>query len=166
MKKLLIAAAVALSALSSAHAADVTGNFNVVINLLGKCEINSSATSGAVINDITMSYTSFQATNAQGSTNFNVRCTNNLPYSIALSNTGLEDNAVSLNYTLNLSTASAHASGTNGALTSLAGTGSAQTYYVHGTIASGQAGNCAAFTAGGCSNGAATNRGKVITITY
>jgi hypothetical protein len=64
-----------------------------------------------------------------------------------------------------LSAASTHASGTNGTLSSLTGSGAAQTYYVHGTIAANQGGNCAV-AGGACTNAAATNRNKTITITY
>jgi hypothetical protein len=170
MKKLALIAALGLMGMGSAMAqSTATGNFNVVINLVGKCEINSTnAPTGAVISDITMNYTSFQTTAATGSTNFNVRCTNNLPYSIGLNTTGDTDNAVNLLYTLNLSATSAHTPGNNGSLTGLTGNAGNQTYYVHGTIASGQAGNCATFSGSpaSCDNSTATNRGRVVTITY
>lgn len=170
MKKLALIAAASFAALVSsmnAYSATAEGNFNVVINLTGKCEINSTnAATGAVISDLTMNYTSFQTTAATGSTNFNVRCTNNLPYSVALNTGGDTDDAVNLPYTLNLSTASAHTPGTTTSLTGLTGNASNQTYYVHGTIASGLAGNCATFTAGGCNNSTATNRARTVTITY
>lgn len=168
MKKIALIAALGLMGLGSAMAqSTASGNFNVVINLTGKCEINShNASSGAVISDLTMNYTSFQTAAATGTTDFNVRCTNNLPYSIDLNNTSATDNAVNLSYTLNLSSSSAHSSGTNGSLTGLTGNGSNQTYYVHGTISSGQAGSCATFTSGGCNNSSATNRNRTITITY
>jgi spore coat protein U-like protein len=167
MKKIALIAALGLLGMGSAMAQSAAGTFNVVINLTGKCEINSTNTAtGAVISDLTMNYTSFQTTPATGSTNFNVRCTNNLPYSIALNTTGDTDNAVQLLYQLNLSSSSTHSAGNNGTLASLTGTGSNQPYYVHGTIGVNQAGNCATFTAGGCNNSTATNRGRTVTVSY
>lgn len=164
MKKIALIAALGLMGMGSAMAQTATGNFNVVLTLTSKCEINSTNTGAAVISDLSMSYTSFQTTAAQGSTNFNVRCTNNLPYSIGLNNTTtVLDDAVDLNYTLNLSSSATYASGTNGTLASLTGNGGNQTYYVHGTVAANQAGNC---TAASCTNALASNRGRTVTITY
>jgi spore coat protein U-like protein len=166
MKKIALIAAMGLIGMGSAMAqSTATGNFNVVLNLTSKCEINSTNAGAAVISDLTFTtYTSFQTTNATGSTNFNVRCTNTLPYSIGLNNTtSVTDDAVGIAYTLNLSSSSAYSAGTNGTLASLTADGTNQTYYVHGTAASGQAGTCATAT---CNNSAATNRGRTITVTY
>jgi spore coat protein U-like protein len=163
MKKIALIAAMGLMGMGSAMAqSPVTGTFNVVINLTSKCEFSTAPT------DLTMSYISFQATPATGTMNFGVRCTAGLPYSIGLNNTStVNDSALLLDYTLNLSNSATYAAGTNGTLASLSGAagGAAQTYYVHGTIAAAQAGNC--LTAGGsCTNAAATNRGRTVTITY
>lgn len=148
-------------AMSSAMA-QLTQNFNVVINLTSKCEFTTAPT------DLTMSYTSFQTNAATGTMQFGVRCTAGLPYSIGLNNTtSVNDSSLLLNYTLNLSNSAAYAAGTNGTLTGLSGAtlGAAQTYYVHGTIAANQVGNCTA-VGGACTNAAATNRGRTMTITY
>lgn len=81
----LLATAGLIGASVNAQAATATGNFNVSITLTSKCEINSTAAStGAVVSDIALAYTSFQTTAATGSTSFNVRCTNSLPYTLAL----------------------------------------------------------------------------------
>ena len=157
MKKLLSIAALSLLALSSlltapSQAATATGTFDVVINLTSKCEINSTnAATGAVISNLTFNYTSFQTTAATASAGLNVRCTNSLPYTLALSNSGLTDNAVNLAYTLSLSAAS----GT--------GNGADQAFTINGSMASGQAGTCATAT---CDNSAATNKTKTLTVTY
>ena len=153
MKKLLIATTAALAAMSApVHALTATGTFNVVINLTSKCEINSTnAATGAVISDLTFAYTSFQTTSSTASTGFNVRCTNSLPYSLALSGSSVTDTAVDLAYTLALSAAT----GT--------GNGADQAFTVTGNMAAGQAGTCATAT---CSNTAATNKTKTLTVTY
>jgi spore coat protein U-like protein len=167
MKKIALIAAMGLIGMGSAMAqSTATGNFNVLISLTSKCEINSTnAATGAVIGDLDLgTYTSFQTGPATGSTNFNVRCTNNLPYSIGLNNTtAVIDGVVGIEYTLNLSAAAGYAAGTNGSLPGLIADGSNQTYYVHGTAVSGQAGTC---NAASCTNAAALNRGRTVTITY
>lgn len=158
MKKLLSLAALALAGIASiatlpSHAATAAGTFDVVINLTSKCEINSTnASTGAVITNVSFTYTSFQtaaATSTGGG--FNVRCTNSLPYTMALSNTGVTDDAVGLAYTLALSAAGGTGNGTD------------QAYTVNGTMAAGQAGTCAGAT---CNNSTATNKTKTLTITY
>lgn len=157
MKKLLSIAALSLLTLSSLltaplQAATASGQFNVVINLTSKCEINTTnAATGAVIDPLTFTYTSFQLAAATASTAFNVRCTNSLPYTMALSNSGVTDDVVNLAYTLALSAASGTGTGTN------------QAFSVNGTMALGQAGTCATAT---CTNALATNRTKTLTITY
>jgi hypothetical protein len=155
MKKLILVIALGLSAIAAlpAYAATAAGTFNVVINLTSKCEINSTnAATGAVINNVVFNYTAFQTTAATSTGGgFNVRCTNSLPYTLALSNSGVTDDAVNLAYTLALSAA--------------AGTGNGidQAFTVNGTMAAGQAGTCATAT---CTNTAATNKTKTLTITY
>ncbi len=167
MKKIALIAAMAATAFASsfsAQAATASGTFNVVLNLTSKCEINGTTTAtGAVITDLTMSYTSFQTTDSTASTNFSVRCTDGLAYSMALSTAGVTDDALNLGYTLNLSTSATHASANNGSLGSLTGSATPTTYYIHGTVAANQAGTCASTT---CTNAAATNRARTLTITY
>lgn len=154
MKKLLITllSLLGLTFTITGHAATAAGNFNVALTLNSKCEINSTnAATGALITDLALTYTSFQTTAATGSTSFNVRCTNTLPYTLALDNTSVLDNALDLTYTLSLSAAS----GT--------GTGADQPITVNGSISSGQAGTCATAS---CTNATATNKQRTLTITY
>lgn len=162
MKKIALIAVMGLLGVSAAMAQSVTGNFNVVINLTSKCEFSTAPT------NLTMSYNSFQNNAATGTMNFGVRCTAGLPYSIGLNNTAsVTDSFLLLDYTLNLSSNATYAAGTNGSLTGLSGAtlGAAQTYYVHGTVAANQVGNCTT-VGGSCTNTAATNRGRTMTITY
>ena len=135
-----------------AHAQTATGNFDVVINLTSKCEINNeNAATGAVIGDLTFSYTSFQTAVATAQTSFNVRCTDDLPFGLALDTLSATDDAVDLAYTLTLSA------------TTGTGTGANQSFDVDGEIAAGQAGRCATAT---CTNTAATNKTRTLTVTY
>lgn len=141
-----IAAAALTTAAMGTQAATVTGNFNVLITLTAACQISTAPSA------INLTYTSFQGTSATGNTPFGVKCTNTLPYTMALDSGATTDNAVNLAYTTTLSAAS----GT--------GTGVEQTYSVTATIASGQAGTCA--TTAACNNTAATNKQRTLTITY
>lgn len=155
MKELTLAALMACAGLVgvNAHAATATGNFNVNITLTSKCEINGTAgASGAVITDLDLAYESFQTTDATGTTSFNVRCTQDLPYTLKLDSTSVTDNALNLPYTLALSAES----GTGAGLT-------AQPITVTGTIAKDLAGTCATAS---CDNAAATNKQRTLTVTY
>ena len=153
MKKLALVTALALTALAiapaKAQAATATGNFDVTIALTSACIY-------AKTSDVAFSYTSFQST-AQAQTTsggFTVKCTNNLPYTMALDAAGsYTDQATNLAYTLALSAAGA------------TGSGLAQPYSVTGTIAASQAGNCAT-TGGACTNALSTNKTRTLTITY
>jgi spore coat protein U-like protein len=151
MKKLLLTAALGLVALASipAQAATATGNFDVNITLTSACVYAKTA-------DVVFNYTSFQVAAAAQTTagGFTVKCTNLLPYTLALDAAGsYTDAATNLAYTLSLSSSSA------------TGSGAAQAYTVNGSIAGGQGGNCA--TAGGvCTNAASANKQRTLTISY
>lgn len=100
-------------------------------------------------------YTSLGAA-AVGSTSFAANCSNTLPYTMSLDNAfGV---VAGLNYSVGLTANSAATTGT----TTLAstGTGVAQTFYIKGNMASGQAGSCT----GGCD--ALKTDTRVLTITY
>ncbi|NMM05583.1 spore coat protein U domain-containing protein [Polaromonas sp.] len=149
MKKLLSIVALSMLALSGlltapAHAAAVPANFNVLINLTSACLLTTPA-------DLTFNYTSFQAGAASGSTTFNVKCTNTLPFALSLDLASVTDAATNLAYTLALSGATA------------AGTGVNQLITVTGTMALGQVGTCATAT---CTNGASANKQRILTVTY
>ena len=151
MKTLALATALALTTMITAptQAATATGNFDVAITLTSACVY-------AKTSDVAFDYTSFQSTAATQTTSggFTVRCTNTLPYTMALDAAGsYTDQATQLAYTLALSAAG----GT--------GNGSAQAYSVTGSIAGNQGGDCA--TLGGvCTNAASTNKQRTLTITY
>ena len=146
MKKLALIAALGLSSLAlSSHAATATGTFDVTINLTSACQITSAPTAA-------FTYTSFQAAAATFSSSFNVKCTNTLPItSVTLDSLSVTDNATNLAYTLALGTVP----GT--------GTGVDQSIAITGSMAASQAGTCATAT---CTNGAATNKQRTLTITY
>lgn len=153
MKKFTLLAAMLFSAASlialPAGAATTTGNFDVNITLTSACQYTKTS-------DVFFTYTSFQTTAAAQTTagGFTVRCTNTLPYTLALDAAGsYTDQATNLAYTLALSAPG----GT--------GNGAAQAYAVTGSIAANQGGTCT--TAGGiCVNTASTNKQRTLTITY
>lgn len=130
---------------ATVHAATVTGNFDVTINLTAACEI--STTPAAAFN-----YTAFQTSAATFSSSFNIRCTNGLPIaSIALDQTNVTDNATGLAYTLALGPVPA------------SGIGAAQIVSITGSMAAGQGGTCSSST---CTNATSTNRQRTLTVTY
>lgn len=146
MKKLALIAALGLSSLAlSSHAATATGTFDVTINLTSACQITSAPTAA-------FTYTSFQAAAATFASSFNVKCTNTLPItSVTLDLLSVTDDATNLAYTLALGTVPG------------AGTGVDQSIAITGSMAASQAGTCATAT---CTNGAATNKQRTLTITY
>lgn len=160
MKKLALVTALALTALliAPAHAATATGNFNVNITLTSQCQINSTNPTGvATITDLALAYTSFQAAATTGNTSFNVRCTNTLPFSLALDSASVTDGTTGLDYTLALSTTSASIATAIPTLAGQNGTGANVQYFVQANIASGQAGTSTAGT---------SNKLRTLTITY
>lgn len=164
MKKILSIAALSMLSLSSlltapAQAAgSAGGTFNVNVTLTSKCEINSTvATTGAIIGNLALTYESFQTTAATGSTNFNVRCTNTLPFSLDLDSASVTDGITGLAYTLALSTTNTPSATAVPSLTGLLGTGSNVVYYVNGNIAANLAGTSTPGT---------DNKQRTLTITY
>lgn len=159
MNKLSLSAALVAAALAApAFAAEVKGTFDVNITLAPKCEIFDGSGKTSTIGNIAMSYDSFQTTSSTGSTNFKVRCTKTLGYSMSLDSASVTDGATGLAYTLNLSTSATHGATANASLSSLSGNGNdGQTYYVHGNIAANQDGTVSAGTA---------NNTRTLTITY
>ncbi|MCZ8255132.1 MAG: spore coat protein U domain-containing protein [Polaromonas sp.] len=151
MNKLLLIAALGFAAMATvpAQAATQTGNFDVNITLTSACIYTKTS-------DVVFNYTSFQTAAAAQTTAgaFTVKCTNTLPYTLALDSAGsYTDAATNLAYTLTLSSSSA------------TGNGSAQSYTVNGSIAGNQGGTCA--TAGGvCTNTGSANKQRTLTISY
>lgn len=149
MKKLLNTAALTLVALfgfinAPAQAATATSNFNVLINMTSACQLTTPA-------DLAFNYTSFQAGPASGTTTFNVKCTNTLPYALSLDLASVTDAATNLAYTLAMTGATA------------TGTGVSQPITVTGTMAGNQGGTCATAT---CTNGSSANKQRTLTVTY
>lgn len=152
MKQLIRNAALTLATLSAvvfAPVASAQSQFNVDLTLTPKCYINMVAGTPADVDttDVTLTYTSFQDTDAESSTGFNVTCTNTLGYSIAV--TADTNTIAGIDYFLKLAagTTAQYTSATGGgALSTLAGTGSAQAYTIGVRAPKDQPGTCATGT--------------------
>lgn len=122
-----------------------SGTFNVIFITNPICTLSA-------VPNLTFNYTSFQASPAVASSNFMVACSQYLPYQMALDNAGpITDNVVNLTYSLSLSA------------TQAIGTGGLQQHRVDGTMPAGQAGSCPSLP---CTNAAATNKTRTLTVTY
>ena len=132
--------------LSYPGGSNLTNTFPVNISAPSVCTITTAP------GTLSFTYTAFGAAQT-ASTSFQPNCTIYLAYSMALSATS--DVVSGLNYSLALNTIN---SGGSSPLAST-GTGAAQTFYINGNMAAGQAGTCATGT---CS---ATNT-HTLTITY
>lgn len=123
----LLAAAAALALAPTVHAASTpAAPFNVTVTLTSVCSITAGPA------NVTFTYTSFQgaiANSAGGG--FSVRCTTNLPFTMALDAT--TGSVGGLTYNI-----AAPAGGT--------GSGAAVAYTITGTIAAGQGGDATAPT--------------------
>ena len=162
MKKILTAAVLAITGAfcMNANALTAVGNFNVAVSLQSQCQINTTNPAGAAtITNIAIAYTSFQTAVTNANTTFNVRCTNTLPFSLALdAGTG---SASGITYLLAIGTAATTNIVT--AVTSLAsqvGTGANVAYFVSATAAAGQAGTSLVNTV------SVVNSARTVTITY
>ncbi|MFC5520711.1 hypothetical protein [Polaromonas jejuensis] len=155
MKKLLTLLALALISVATlpVQAATATGNFDVTVNLTPKCEITTTP------GNLSVNYTSFQTTDATNSTDFAVRCTNTLGYSMALSSTS--GTLVGLDYTLAIRNAGDTANASTG---TGAGT-TATSYKIKATVAKDQSGTCSTAQTSPtvCT---ATDSARTLTITY
>jgi hypothetical protein len=143
MKRILLPfAAVACFAAVSTQAATTTppSSFNVTANLTSVCSITNAPA------DVVFTYTSFQtgASTATGG-GFTVKCTNNLPYTMALDSTS--GTVIGLAYTVAIPT------------TTQTGSGADQSYTVSGNMVGGQSGNCALATCSG-------TQVRTLTVTY
>lgn len=128
--KILTLSAMLASLLTSAPAAlalTATGNFDVTVNLYPKCELTVPSSA------LALSYVSFQTSASTNSSDFSIKCTNTLPYSLSLTGTTPTGGTlVGLAYTLSLPS------------TSGTGSGTAQTVSVVGTVGANQSGSCSA----------------------
>ncbi len=140
-------------------AATATGTLPVTVVVSPVCTI-TTAPAG-----ISFTYKSFQAAAATASTTFGVTCTNLVPYTVGLDAYAVTDSAINLAYTLNVGQTirPTGAVYTPGAPLSASGSGAAQTISIDGSIAAGLAGTCAVAT---CTNAAATNKTRTLTVTY
>jgi Spore Coat Protein U domain len=126
-----------------------SGTFPVTIVAPATCTLTTPPT------NLAFAYTAFRPTAAVASASYGVTCSTLLPYTMALDATvGV---LTGLNYTLALSTA---ATGGASPLASV-GTGIAQSFFVNGSMAAGQAGTCAS-TAAACTGAQV----RTLTITY
>lgn len=153
-----------VAASSSGHAATTTSTFAVAVTLTPHCFVNIDTATPAsqATTNIALSYTAFQATNAEASTGFNVRCSNTLPFSIGVSPD--TNSAAGITYFLRVvagSTAAYASAVGSGSLAGQTGTGVDQAYTIGARALAGQAGTCA--TTAGCS---VNSTNHTITITY
>lgn len=133
MKKLLSSVALSILALSSlltapVQAATSTGTFNTAVNLTSACVVSTGNA------DMVFNYTSFGAV-INPSTTLQIKCTNTLPYTLALSSTNTvagTTTVLGLAYTLAMT-----GTGTTGG-----GTGVNKPVVITGTMAAGQSGTC------------------------
>jgi hypothetical protein len=94
---------------------------------------------------LNMAYTSFQSIAGTGNVPFSAQCSNGGPFRMSLSPTN--GTLLGVAYTLRLGTSAGSATNISSTTTyNLTGTGSAVTYYVNATAASGQVGTCASGT--------------------
>ena len=137
MKKLALVTALALAAMitAPAQAASNTGTFNSVVTLTPACVISGGT-------NMAFNYTSFGAVQNPTAT-INVKCTNTLAYSLALSSPNPvagTTTVLGLNYSLALT----------GAGTTGGGTGVDKAVTITGTMAAGQSGTCSAVAPATC----------------
>ena len=122
-----------LATAPAAHAASVTGQFDVTINLTAACEIASLPTAA-------FTYAGGQSTASTFTSTFNIRCTNGLAISsITLDQTSITDTATNLAYTLALSNVPTAGTGVAQTIT---GFGGEQDIEITGMARAGQPGTC------------------------
>lgn len=162
MKKIVASTALAFAGMvmalhASAAGLTQTGNFNVNISTTSGCVISSAPT------DVSFSYTAFATSDVTATPGaFKIKCSDTLPYSLALDGTGTSgtysytDVTTALAYTLTLSATSATGSGVD------------QTYGITGLMVKDQGGKCSVAAGGACDNSAAsaTDKKRTLTITY
>lgn len=167
MKKILSIAALSLLSLSSLLTAPAQAQavFNVGITLTSVCEIS---TGPAPV--VFPTYTSFQvgSTNSTGGA-FKIKCTNTLPYTLALDTLAIDgtevaDGDTALKYTLTLK----NSGGTTvSSTTANIGNGLAagEAFTIVGFMGGTQSGNCTAL-GGSCDNALGSNNQRTLTISY
>lgn len=151
MKKIILVIALGLAAIATlpVHAATVTGNFDVTINLTSACRISTAP------GNLTLNYTSFGAAPTPVTTPFAVQCTNTLPYTMSIGAATATMAGVNLDYAL----AIRNAGDTLDVAGSQTAGAAATNYLIKASMAGGQQGTCALATC----NATAT---RTLTITY
>jgi len=127
--------------LGNAHAVSVPfpTTLPISITVATTCSITSAP------GTLNMAYTSFQSIAGTGNVPFSAQCSNGGPFRMSLSPTN--GTLLGVAYTLRLGTSAGSATNISSTTTyNLTGTGSAVTYYVNATAASGQVGTCASGT--------------------
>ena len=177
MKKIALIAAVlaAVSSFHTAQAATATGDFNVSVNLLSQCRLQTTTPPTIAFGD----YTAFTTTAGSGSASLVFECTRGftarptVAFDVTNGTTTATSNGTAtgegvlsgLRYTLSVdavdasagNAATAGAGGTGGSI----GTADTYSYTINGAIPAGQAGTCAA----GSSN-CASSHVRTLIITY
>jgi hypothetical protein len=147
MKLFRIIATVVLASIaaltSPLHAATSTQTFKVNLTLTPMCYINITATpSNGTVTDVNLAYTSFQATAAQASTSFNVKCTNLLSYGVSID---APAPILGINYSVYLNAGAVQYTGST-SVTGQTGTGADQSFSVGVEAAANQSGDCNSLT--------------------
>ncbi len=177
MKKIALIAAMAATLVSSfsVQAATATGDFNVSLNLVAQCRLQTTTTPTIAFGD----YTAFTTTAGSGSAGLIFECTRGFTArpTVAFDTTNGTTSATSngtatgegvlsgLRYTL--SVAAVNAAAGNAATAGSGGTGGSNgtadtySYTINGAIPAGQAGTCAA----GSTN-CASSHVRTLIITY
>lgn len=129
------------------------GVLSVSVYVQGNCSISSPPA------NLAFNYTSFQTGVGRANSQFAARCDNGTPYRMSLSPTS--GTLLALPYSLTLDTKRNSATDISSTTTyNLTGSGSAQTYFVNGTIQAGLAGTCAT------SSCLATSAPHTLTLSY
>ena len=114
----------------------VGASLPISISVTASCSITSAP------GTLNLAYTSFQSTAGAGTVPFAAQCSNGAPYRMSVSPTS--GTLLGVAYSLRLGTSAGSATNISSTTTyNLTGTGSAVTYYVNATAASGQVGTCA-----------------------
>jgi hypothetical protein len=124
LKTLAAATTFAVASMGASAASPATSTFKVTVNLTPTCSVSTPA-------DVVLAYTSFGPAVNQ-STNFNVKCTNTLPYTVGVAATS--GTIAGIAYTVGLTPPSGGG----------VGTGLDQNYIVPVSAIAGQAGTCSA----------------------
>ena len=127
-----------------------TSTFPVSITVLTRCAVSTAP------GTIAFTYTAFGAAAPPTNTTFRITCNPSIPYSVDVGGGATGGGVVSgLNYTLGINlTASGGINPRNDT-----GSGVAQTFYINGLMAAGQAGTCASGTCAGTDP-------RTLTVTY